>query len=78
MRASFEKKRGKMLTKRQELISSDLSQSKSSIEPDFAKPNPKGTSIRKALEQAQAMLEEEREGRLELEKKVSKLQLRGI
>jgi hypothetical protein len=34
MRASFEKKC-------QELIFSDLSQSKSSIEPDFAKPNPR-------------------------------------
>lgn len=62
MRASFEKKRGKMLSKRQEVISSDLSQSKSSIrEPEITfKVNPRATTIKNALEQAQILLQEER------------------
>jgi hypothetical protein len=58
MRATFEKKRGKLLSKRQDIISSDLSQSKSSIrEPEIAlRLTSKDTSIRRALEQAQSML----------------------
>lgn len=80
MRATFEKKRGKMLSKRQEIISSDLSLSKSSIrEPEIPlRLSAKDTSIRRALEQAQVMLEEEREAREDLQKKVARLQLRGI
>lgn len=79
MRSSFEKKRTKVITKRQEVIASDLSLSKSSLkETENGQKSQKSLGLRKALEQLQAVLLEEREKREELEGKLAKLQLRTI
>lgn len=79
MRSSFEKKRTKVITKRQEVITSDLSLSKSSLrETENGQKSQKALGLRKALEQLQAVLLEEREKREELEGKIAKLQLRTI
>lgn len=84
MRASFESKRRKVLIKPSLDNSEELQQSKSSLRETVNsfqphnKTNQSSESLRKALEQVQVVLLEEKETREFLEEKVTKIYQRSI